>query len=176
MKIKLNGNELELTDEQAKEIAEKYGSKKETKVVGVAIKSRFIEGTIIFQSTKTTLKEAVLEAVDSCANLSGANLNGADLSYANLSGANLNGADLSYANLRDANLRAANLSDANLSGANLRAANLSDANLSGANLRAANLRGAELDSAKFYGRGGTKTLKQSQLPDFLAALGFVIED
>ena len=43
----------------------------------------------------------------------------ADLSEANLRGANLSGADLSEANLRGANLRGANLSEANLRGANL---------------------------------------------------------
>ena len=58
----------------------------------------------------------------------------ADLSEANLSGAELRGADLSGAELRGANLRGANLSDADLSGADLRGANLSDADLRGANL------------------------------------------
>ena len=43
------------------------------------------------------------------ANLSGANLSGADLSWANLSGANLSGADLSWANLSGADLSGANL-------------------------------------------------------------------
>ena len=66
-----------------------------------------------------------------------ANLSGADLSWANLSGANLfranlSGADLSWANLFRANLSGANLSGANLSGANLFRANLSGADLSGA--------------------------------------------
>ena len=61
--------------------------------------------------------------------------------------------------------------DAYLSKANLREADLSGSDLSGANLRE-----AELMSAKFYGKGGTKQLKKSQLPDFLGALGFVIVD
>ena len=56
------------------------------------------------------------------ADLSGADLYGADLSHANLSGADLSGADL----------YGANLSHANLSGADLYGANLSHANLSGA--------------------------------------------
>ncbi|EIG9604823.1 pentapeptide repeat-containing protein [Listeria monocytogenes] len=43
----------------------------------------------------------------------------ADLSYANLRGANLSNADLSYANLRGANLSNADLSYANLRGADL---------------------------------------------------------
>jgi len=68
----------------------------------------------------------------------------ADLSYADLRGANLRGANLSDANLRGANLRGANLSDANLRGANLSYADLSDANLSDANLS-----GADLDYSAF---------------------------
>lgn len=55
-------------------------------------------------------------------------------------------------------------------------ANLCDANLRGADLCDANLLGAELASAKFYGKGGEQKLNRSQLPDFLAALGFVIEE
>ena len=81
------------------------------------------------------------------ANLSGADLSGADLSEANLSGADLSGANLSEANLSGADLFGANLSGANLSGANLRGADLNGANLNGANLRGANLRGADLNGA-----------------------------
>ena len=58
----------------------------------------------------------------------------ADLSGANLSGANLFRADLSGADLSGANLFRADLSGADLSGANLSGADLSGANLSGANL------------------------------------------
>ena len=92
----------------------------------------------------------------SYANLDGANLRGANLGYANLDGANLRGANLGYANLRGANLRGANLDGANLDGANLRGANLDGANLRGANLgyanlRGANLRGANLDGANLDG-------------------------
>ena len=71
-------------------------------------------------------------------------------SGANLSGANLSDACLSGANLSDAYLRDAYLSGANLSGANLRDANLSDAYLSGAYLRDANLSGANLSGAKWH--------------------------
>ena len=66
------------------------------------------------------------------ANLSRADLSGADLSRANLSMANLSWADLSEANLSRADLSWADLSEANLSGADLSGANLSMANLSGA--------------------------------------------
>ena len=75
--------------------------------------------------------------------LSDANLSDADLSGANLSDANLRRADLSGANLSDANLRRADLSGANLSGANLSDADLSGANLSGANLSDADLSGSQ---------------------------------
>jgi hypothetical protein len=56
-------------------------------------------------------------------------------------------ANLSDANLRGANLRYANLSDANLSNAHLCYANLSDANLSGANLGDATGNMREIKSA-----------------------------
>ncbi len=90
------------------------------------------------------------------ANLYGANLRGAHLYSANLSGANLRSADLSGANLRSASLCTANLRSANLYGANLRtadlhSANLRSANLSGANLYDVNLRSANLRSANLSG-------------------------
>jgi len=133
--------------------------KKETKTVGVAIMSTF--GEVKYQSTKSTIREAVSEAHECNADLSGANLHESDLS-----GIDLSGADLTNANLNETNLSDADLSDADLRGANLSGANLSDADLGG----------AELSCAKFFGRGGTNVLKRSQLPDFLAALGFVIEE
>ncbi len=90
------------------------------------------------------------------ADLRGANLRGANLSYADLRGANLRGADLSYADLRGADLSSANLRGADLRGANLRYANLRNADLrnadlSGANLSSANLRGANLRNADLSG-------------------------
>ena len=86
------------------------------------------------------------------ANLRCANLSNADLFGANLRGANLSNANLRNANLRDADLRGADLSNANLSNADLRdadlrGANLSNANLSGADLSGVNLRGADLSGA-----------------------------
>ena len=86
------------------------------------------------------------------ADLSYANLHGADLSYAclhgaDLRGADLHGADLSHADLSDACLCGADLSDAYLGGANLHGADLSHADLSGANLSDADLRGADLHGA-----------------------------
>ena len=136
-----------LTKEQALEKIEelkKYVDEVDTKVkktVGIALKSRYGNMDVIYQSTKTILKGAVEEAVQTDADLSGANLRGADLS-----------------------------------GANLRDANLSDANLRIANLRGADLRDADLYDAKFYGQGGSVHLTRSQLPGFLGALGFILED
>ena len=88
--------------------------------------------------------------------LCGANLHGADLSYANLHGADLSyaclhGADLRGADLHGANLRGADLCDACLHGADLHGANLCDADLRGADLCHADLRDAnhvELSIAK----------------------------
>ena len=66
--------------------------------------------------------------------LEGANLWGADLSYARLYGAKLNGADLTIADLTGAQLENADLNNANLYAARLQHANLRKAILVGANL------------------------------------------
>ena len=91
----------------------------------IVIKSVF--GSILFEYEKenNTIKETLLEAIKSGANLRGAYLRGA----------NLRGADLGGANLRDANLRDADLDDADLGGANLRDADLRGANLRGAKIK-----------------------------------------
>ena len=165
-------------------------NKKETEKINIKIKNRFTEN-VIFESEKTTWKEAVEEAKANGISMREADLRGADLYVAdlyradlreaNLRGADLRGAGLYGVNLYGANLYGANLCEAdlreaNLRGANLHGADLYRADLYGADLYGANLYGAELCNAKFYGKGGTKKLKKSQLPDFLAALGFVIEE
>jgi len=148
MDKKLTKEEALVKIEELKQYVADEDKKDEDKV---KFQIKTFGGTVLFESTKTTQREAILDAV-----ASDANLRGADLSDANLCGV-----DLSDANLRDANLRGADLSDANLRDANLRGADLCD---------------AELQNAKFYGKGGTKPLKRTQLPDFLRALGFLIED
>jgi hypothetical protein len=110
------------------------------------IQIKTIWGSLIYESEKETVKEAVVDA-----NLYGANLRDADLYDANLCGANLRGANLRDANLYGANLCGANLCDANLYGADLCGANLRDADLYGANLCDANLCGANLRDANLYG-------------------------
>jgi hypothetical protein len=106
----------------------------------------WMTGSVIYESTKETLKEAVVEA-----NLYGANLREANLREANLRGADLRGADLRGADLRGADLREADLYGADLRGADLREADLYGANLRGANLREADLYGANLRGANLYG-------------------------
>jgi hypothetical protein len=98
-----------------------------------------IEGNIIFAGEYESLKECVEKAVESCADLSGADLLCADLSRANLFCADLSRANLFRANLSRANLSGADLSRANLSGADLSGANLFCADLSRADLFCANL-------------------------------------
>ena len=85
-------------------------------------------------------------------NLSGANLNDADLSgvsfiHGNLSGAHLNKSNLHGAFLIQTKLNGASLSDANLSNAYLNDAFLVNAKLINANLNNANLMGADLRNA-----------------------------
>lgn len=119
-------------------------------------------------SRKTSVVRFLIEAgVVSKArlNLSGADLSGADLTFANLSGVNLSdanlsgvnfsSADLSFANLGGAKFYEANLSFANLSGAKLYEANLNSVDLSFANLRDAklykvNLSASNLARASFW--------------------------
>ena len=92
---------------------------------------RYNDNSVLFEGDYETTTDAVLAALKSRANLSRADLYGANLSRADLSGANLYGANLSRADLSGANLSGANLSRANLSRANLSGANLSGAELSG---------------------------------------------
>ena len=63
----------------------------------VKIQIKTIWGTVLYESEKPTVKEAVVDA-----NLRGANLRDANLRGANLRGANLRGADQYGANLRGA--------------------------------------------------------------------------
>ena len=119
------------------------------------ILNRF-DDNIIFESSKETIKEVVLEAIKQGlalydVNLRNADLSDANLSYANLRNADLRNADLFGTNLSGADLRNANLSGADLSGANLSGADLSCADLFGADLRNANLSDADLFGADLFG-------------------------
>jgi len=104
-----------------------------------------VSGQLLFEYEKenNTVKDTLMKAIESVANLHGADLRCADLRGADLCDANLCGA-----NLCGANLYGANLCGADLCGANLCGANLYGANLSGAYLRNADLCYADLSSAK----------------------------
>ena len=102
-------------------------------------------GTVLWESTKETVAEAVKEKY-----LYDADLRDADLRDADLRDADLRGADLRDADLRGADLRGADLRDADLRGADLRDADLYGANLYGANLYRADLRGANLYDADLW--------------------------
>jgi hypothetical protein len=116
----------------------------------------WITGSVIYESDKPTLKEAVVGAKLYDADLCGADLRGADLRDADLCGAKLydaklRGADLRGADLCGAKLCGADLRDAKLCGADLYDADLCGADLCGADLRDAKLCGADLRDAKLCG-------------------------
>ena len=125
--------------------------------IKIAIKS-WLNGEVLFEYKKenNTIKDTVLEAIKTSANLTSADLTSADLRSANLRYADLRYADLRYANLRFANLRSANLTSADLTSANLTSADLTSADLRYADLRSANLRSANLTSADLRSANLTK--------------------
>jgi len=96
--------------EEVKKYIQEEENKKEEKVLGIAIKNRWT-GNIIFQSTKTTYKEAVREALDS-----GSDLSGSDLSYSDLSYSDLSDSDLSDSDLRNSDLRGSEMQNVKLYG------------------------------------------------------------
>jgi hypothetical protein len=100
---------------------------------------------VLFENDADTMRQTVLDAIKSRANLSRANLSEADLSWTDLSWTDLSWTNLSRANLSRANLSRANLSGANLFGADLSGANLSWTDLFGADLSGANLSWTDLD-------------------------------
>ena len=109
---------MKLTKEEAlKKIDElkKYVSSSETKEKGYIILNRY-DDSRIYVSTKDNVRDAVIEAVASDTNLSGANLSEANLSEANLRGANLRGANLRGANFRKAYLSGTELQNAKFYG------------------------------------------------------------
>ena len=114
--------------------------------------------SVIFECECETIKECVLKAKESNADLRYADLSSADLNCADLSSANLSGAYLYGADLSSANLSGANLGDADLYGADLRDANLRGANLSGAYLFDTNLSNANLYGAKIFNEKLSKNL------------------
>ena len=122
------------------------------------IKIKSISGSIIYESEKDNLRDAVIDAVSK-----GVSLTRADLTRANLTGANLTGADLTWANLTWADLTWANLTWANLTGADLTWANLTGANLTRANLTGANLTRADLTRANLTEADLTRAIRNGKI-------------
>ena len=91
---------LENLDDVKKFIQEAECDKEETKS-GVKLEIKSWSGRVCFSSTKATIREAVIEAVESEADLRGADLRGADLSRADLREADLSRADLSRAEMQN---------------------------------------------------------------------------
>lgn len=85
------------------------------------------------------------------ADLRGSNLQGADLNKANLYKVDLRGANLFGSIIQDSDLGSADLRNTNFGGANLCDANLVGARLNGADLCNSKLGGATLSAAKLYG-------------------------
>jgi uncharacterized protein YjbI with pentapeptide repeats len=119
--------------------------------MNIEIKYRFDSAKVLWAGEAESMKDAVLKALASGADLRDANLNGADLNGAYLNGADLNGADLNGAYLGDANLNGADLGGAYLNGADLNGADLNGAYLNGADLGDADLGGADLNGADLGG-------------------------
>jgi hypothetical protein len=110
-----------------------------------------------------------------CTNLTGANLNRADLMGENLRDANLTGADLYCANLGGAKFSDADLTGADLTGTNLTKADLRNANLNGVNLTRANLSGADLHYAYLHGTIGLPDVSWI-IPGCLVQLNRIIDN
>lgn len=103
-------------------------------------------------------KNRIIRLAKNCpgCNLSGVDLQGAQLNKANLTGANLQGVNLTNAELRQANLQGADLTGAvlvraNLAGADLSSSNLTDTDFSGSNLIRANVSGAIINNTNVTG-------------------------
>ena len=92
-----------------------------------------------------------------------ASLKRVDLSGANLENANLEGVELQGANLQATNLSGTNLTHANLQGANLQGANLSYSRLGLANFQQANLSNATLPDLRNYNK--SRMFKGAIMPD-----------
>lgn len=90
--------------------------------------------------------------------LTGADMRGADLSFANLTEVIFNGTLLNEADLHSANLTDAQFVGADLSGANLQDAQLDGTNFQNADLSGADLRGCDLSKVNLAGANLTDAL------------------
>lgn len=111
-----------------------------------------IHDDIIMYSVKAEDKRsAVLQLVESGADLSGADLKGINLQGIDLRNINFEGADLRGANFKGASFYRTNLKGAFLENADLRHSNLKGADLRNSDLRGAKFNGADLSYADLHG-------------------------
>src|SRR3990167_1248674 len=97
---------ITISDESYERLKEQFQEQpKEKKKAKIEIKT--FGGSVLWESEKETIREAVVEAVDRGADLEGADLKGAYLEGAYLKGAYLEGAYLRGAYLRGAYLKGA---------------------------------------------------------------------
>ena len=97
---------ITISDESYERLKEQFQEQpKEKKKAKIEIKT--FGGSVLWESEKETIREAVVEAVDRGADLEGADLKGADLKGAYLEGAYLEGAYLRGAYLVGADLKGA---------------------------------------------------------------------
>jgi uncharacterized protein YjbI with pentapeptide repeats len=146
---------------------------------GVNLSDAELLNTNLLNATllNTNLNHATLSNPNLEANLSGANLGGAELRYASLDGVNLSDAkldraDLSDAELLNANLEGAELNDADLSRAVLEDAELNDVDLSRANLQGVALINTDLSHADLSGAEGVtkRTLEADLKAQYIRSL------
>ena len=97
---------ITISDESYERLKEQFQEQpKEKKKAKIEIKT--FGGSVLWESEKETIREAVVEAVDRGADLEGADLKGAYLEGAYLKGAYLEGAYLRGAYLEGADLKGA---------------------------------------------------------------------
>lgn len=115
------------------------------------INIRNYEDVIMYSVEADDKRSAVLQLVESGADLSGAILNDIDLSYTNLNNTNFNGADLRGAKFNGASFYRANLRNSFLENADCRGANFKGADLSNSDCRGAKFNGADLSYSDLHG-------------------------
>lgn len=140
----------ELTEEEARQIAESVGEEL-TREVALDLLRGGHHGVVAWNGLNYKLRhDVVISTADERADLERAHLQGVDLSWARLDGAKLNfarleeRATLQCAHLEGAMLVGAHLEGTNLNGAKLKRACIWEGYLEGADLSAARLDGADL--------------------------------
>jgi len=115
------------------------------------INIRNYEDIIMYSVEADDKRSAVLQLVESGADLSGADLKGINLEGIDLRNINFEGADLRGANLKGASFYRASLKEAFLENADCRGADFRGADLSNSDCRGAKFNGADLSYSNLHG-------------------------